>query len=171
MANEPFFTSISWLTFASNILGQAPLTEELVFRACMIPILLSGGFKPITVIFLCPILFSLGKFNASHFSKWNHPTILHKSLCMYPHLFLTGHDLMLPYTFFFLKFVTFPLIHRNRENIARVWAWDFLFLCHVKRPPDLYIYTNIVCVCVYIWKYVWNEVMSLQYLDLVLVVY
>ncbi|KAL0338617.1 UNVERIFIED_CONTAM: CAAX prenyl protease 2 [Sesamum angustifolium] len=38
----------------------APLTEELVFRACMIPLLLCGGFSTYTVIFLCPIFFSLG---------------------------------------------------------------------------------------------------------------
>ncbi|KAM7254853.1 hypothetical protein ACFE04_020094 [Oxalis oulophora] len=38
----------------------APLTEELVFRACMIPLLLCGGFRIYTVIFLCPVFFSLG---------------------------------------------------------------------------------------------------------------
>ncbi|KAF5823826.1 putative CAAX prenyl protease 2 [Helianthus annuus] len=39
----------------------APLTEELVFRACMISLLLCGGFKAYTVILLSPVLFSLGK--------------------------------------------------------------------------------------------------------------
>ncbi|KAF9599382.1 hypothetical protein IFM89_036868 [Coptis chinensis] len=38
----------------------APLTEELVFRACMIPLLLCGGFKTYTIIFLSPVFFSLG---------------------------------------------------------------------------------------------------------------
>ncbi|KAL8152925.1 hypothetical protein V2J09_010685 [Rumex salicifolius] len=41
----------------------APLTEELVFRACMIPLLLCGGFKPQNVIFLSPIFFSLAHLN------------------------------------------------------------------------------------------------------------
>ncbi|KAJ0798870.1 putative CAAX prenyl protease 2 [Helianthus annuus] len=41
--------------------SQAPLTEELVFRACMISLLLCGGFKAYTVILLSPVLFSLGK--------------------------------------------------------------------------------------------------------------
>ncbi|KAL0410092.1 UNVERIFIED_CONTAM: CAAX prenyl protease 2 [Sesamum latifolium] len=41
----------------------APLTEELVFRACMIPLLLCGGFSTYTVIFLCPIFFSLAHLN------------------------------------------------------------------------------------------------------------
>ncbi|KAL8263354.1 hypothetical protein R6Q59_024703 [Mikania micrantha] len=40
-----------------------PLTEELVFRACMISLLLCGGFKPYTVILLSPVLFSLAHLN------------------------------------------------------------------------------------------------------------
>ncbi|KAL3628299.1 hypothetical protein CASFOL_027345 [Castilleja foliolosa] len=41
----------------------APVTEELVFRACMIPLLLCGGFSTYTVIFLSPIFFSLAHLN------------------------------------------------------------------------------------------------------------
>ncbi|XP_057850900.1 CAAX prenyl protease 2 isoform X2 [Cryptomeria japonica] len=41
----------------------APLTEELVFRACMIPLLLCGGFKPYSIVFLCPLFFSLAHLN------------------------------------------------------------------------------------------------------------
>ncbi|XP_068663206.1 CAAX prenyl protease 2 isoform X2 [Aristolochia californica] len=41
----------------------APLTEELVFRACMIPLLLCGGFKTYHIIFLSPIFFSLAHLN------------------------------------------------------------------------------------------------------------
>ncbi|PWZ16614.1 CAAX prenyl protease 2 [Zea mays] len=41
----------------------APFTEELVFRACMIPLLLCGGFKMSTIIFLSPIFFSLAGTN------------------------------------------------------------------------------------------------------------
>ncbi|XP_061963812.1 CAAX prenyl protease 2 isoform X1 [Populus nigra] len=53
---------------ASNVLAWrsyvvAPLTEELVFRACMIPLLLCGGFEIYIVILLCPILFSLAHLN------------------------------------------------------------------------------------------------------------
>ncbi|XP_042055268.1 CAAX prenyl protease 2-like isoform X3 [Salvia splendens] len=43
--------------------SQAPLTEELVFRACMIPLLLCGGFSTYTVIFICPVFFSLAHLN------------------------------------------------------------------------------------------------------------
>ncbi|XP_073043476.1 CAAX prenyl protease 2-like [Primulina eburnea] len=41
----------------------APLTEELVFRACMIPLLLCGGFSTYIVVFLCPTFFSLAHLN------------------------------------------------------------------------------------------------------------
>ncbi|KAG9458987.1 hypothetical protein H6P81_003495 [Aristolochia fimbriata] len=41
----------------------APLTEELVFRACMIPLLLCGGYKTYNIIFLSPIFFSLAHLN------------------------------------------------------------------------------------------------------------
>ncbi|KAL0374890.1 UNVERIFIED_CONTAM: CAAX prenyl protease 2 [Sesamum radiatum] len=61
---------IDWvLSLISNVSSWrnyfvAPLTEELVFRACMIPLLLCGGFSTYTVIFLCPIFFSLGHLTA-----------------------------------------------------------------------------------------------------------
>jgi prenyl protein peptidase len=53
---------------ATNVLAWrnfvvAPLTEELVFRACMIPLLLCGGFEISSVIFLCPVFFSLAHLN------------------------------------------------------------------------------------------------------------
>ncbi|XP_038701469.1 CAAX prenyl protease 2-like isoform X2 [Tripterygium wilfordii] len=60
---------IDWIDFiAHNILAWrnyvvAPLTEELVFRACMIPLLLCGGFRISSVIFLCPTFFSLAHLN------------------------------------------------------------------------------------------------------------
>ncbi|XP_022868904.1 CAAX prenyl protease 2 isoform X2 [Olea europaea var. sylvestris] len=56
------------LSMASNVscwrnYFVAPLTEELVFRACMISLLLCGGFSTYTVIFLCPVFFSLAHLN------------------------------------------------------------------------------------------------------------
>ncbi|CAA6663724.1 unnamed protein product [Spirodela intermedia] len=41
----------------------APVTEEIVFRACMIPLLLCGGFKTLSIIFFSPIFFSLAHLN------------------------------------------------------------------------------------------------------------
>ncbi|KAK9734276.1 hypothetical protein RND81_04G128100 [Saponaria officinalis] len=56
------------LSLPSNIsawrnLVVAPITEELVFRACMIPLLLCSGFNPRTIVFLCPVFFSLSHLN------------------------------------------------------------------------------------------------------------
>ncbi|CAH9078993.1 unnamed protein product [Cuscuta epithymum] len=58
----------SVFSIASNVSAWrnyfvAPLTEELVFRACMIPLLSCGGFNMYTVVFLCPIFFSLAHLN------------------------------------------------------------------------------------------------------------
>lgn len=39
----------------------APLTEELVFRACMLPMLVPCA-GPFTAIFTCPLFFGVGKF-------------------------------------------------------------------------------------------------------------
>ncbi|WVZ71953.1 hypothetical protein U9M48_020480 [Paspalum notatum var. saurae] len=41
----------------------APFTEELVFRACMIPLLLCGGFKTSSITFFSPVFFSLAHLN------------------------------------------------------------------------------------------------------------
>ncbi|KAL5229486.1 hypothetical protein ABZP36_028262 [Zizania latifolia] len=41
----------------------APVTEELVFRACMVPLLLCGGFKMYNIIFMTPVFFSLAHLN------------------------------------------------------------------------------------------------------------
>ncbi|KAH9617470.1 hypothetical protein KSS87_010057, partial [Heliosperma pusillum] len=65
---SPCFSLEAIRFFASNIaawrnLVVAPITEELVFRACMIPLLLCGGFKPETTVFLCPLFFSLAHLN------------------------------------------------------------------------------------------------------------
>ncbi|XP_078440762.1 farnesylated protein-converting enzyme 2 isoform X1 [Wolffia australiana] len=41
----------------------APVTEEIVFRACMIPLLLCAGFKNTNILFFSPIFFSLAHLN------------------------------------------------------------------------------------------------------------
>lgn len=45
----------------------APFTEELVFRACMIPLLLCSGFQTQNIIFFGPIFFSLAHLH--HFME------------------------------------------------------------------------------------------------------
>ncbi|KAF5737460.1 CAAX prenyl protease 2 [Tripterygium wilfordii] len=60
---------IGWIDFVAHDVSAwrnyvvAPVTEELVFRACMIPLLLCRGFRISSVIFLCPTFFSLAHLN------------------------------------------------------------------------------------------------------------
>ncbi|XP_042053762.1 CAAX prenyl protease 2-like [Salvia splendens] len=61
--------TVDWVVSTASCMSSwrnyfvAPLTEELVFRACMIPLLLCGGFSTYTVIFLCPVFFSFAHMN------------------------------------------------------------------------------------------------------------
>ncbi|KAK1323699.1 CAAX prenyl protease 2 [Acorus calamus] len=50
---------LSCNVFAWRTYIVAPLTEEIVFRSCMIPLLLCGGFKTYKIIFFSPVFFSL----------------------------------------------------------------------------------------------------------------
>ncbi|KAL6574987.1 hypothetical protein OROMI_012272 [Orobanche minor] len=64
-----FLNIIDWIVSVSSSLSSwrnyvvAPVTEELVFRGCMIPLLLCGGFSTYRLIFLCPVFFSLAHLN------------------------------------------------------------------------------------------------------------
>ena len=40
---------------------QAPLTEEFIFRACMLPLLVPSLGEGLA-IFICPLLFGVGKY-------------------------------------------------------------------------------------------------------------
>lgn len=42
------------------MLFQAPITEEFIYRACMIPLLVPS-FGLMGAIFICPLLFGVGK--------------------------------------------------------------------------------------------------------------
>ncbi|VAH18376.1 unnamed protein product [Triticum turgidum subsp. durum] len=61
---------------------MAPFTEELVFRACMIPLLLCGGFKMYNIIFLSPIFFSLGvQLGYTVIFGWFLGSVIHLTAC------------------------------------------------------------------------------------------
>uniref|UniRef100_A0A452YXC5 intramembrane prenyl-peptidase Rce1 n=1 Tax=Aegilops tauschii subsp. strangulata TaxID=200361 RepID=A0A452YXC5_AEGTS len=85
----------------------APFTEELVFRACMIPLLLCGGFKMYNIIFLSPIFFSLAHLN--------HLFELHQQGCNFMRsLLIVG--VQLGYTVIFGWYAAFLFIRTGPTN-------------------------------------------------------
>ncbi|CAL9235736.1 unnamed protein product [Arabidopsis halleri] len=128
-----FFQTIpaSVLTGASNVsvwrnFIVAPVTEELVFRACMIPLLLCGGFRIYTAIFLCPVLFSLAHLN--HFREMyirHNRSYLRASLIV---------GLQLGYTVIFGAYASFLFI-RTGHLAAPLFAHIF---CNYMGLPVLY---------------------------------
>ncbi|XP_059463116.1 CAAX prenyl protease 2 isoform X2 [Corylus avellana] len=157
---QNFLASI--VSVASNVLAWrsyvvAPLTEELVFRACMIPLLLCGGFKPYTVIRLCPIFFSLAHLNhlMEFYSKKNYSwiktslavglqlgyTVIFGSYASFL-LIRTGHLLAPLVAHAFCNFMGLPVLFSRRNGIVSVaflaGMVGFLWLLFPMTRPDLY---------------------------------
>ncbi|XVE75991.1 hypothetical protein DITRI_Ditri12bG0136700 [Diplodiscus trichospermus] len=119
-------------SLASNILFWrnfvvAPLTEELLFRACMIPLLLCGGFKAYNVIFLCPTFFSLAHLNhmTEIYSRHNY-SLLKASMVI---------GLQLGYTVIFGSYASF-LFMRTGNLLAPLVAHVF---CNYMGLPVLFV--------------------------------
>ncbi|XP_054819753.1 CAAX prenyl protease 2 isoform X2 [Prosopis cineraria] len=123
-------------TILSNVLVWrtcivAPLTEELVFRACMIPLLLCGGLKIYSVILLCPVFFSLAHLN--HFMeiyyKQNYSIIKASQVI----------GLQLGYTVIFGSYASFLFIRTGWVSVAVVMGLvAFFYLLLPATSPDLY---------------------------------
>ncbi|KAK7858952.1 caax prenyl protease 2 [Quercus suber] len=133
------------ISVASNVSAWrnffvAPLTEELVFRACMIPLLLCGGFKPYTAIRLCPIFFSLAHLNhlMEFYSKQNFSLIK---------TFMVA-GLQLGYTVIFGSYASFLYIRTGMVSVAFVAGMvGFLWLLFPMTHPDLYNDRSDSCKC------------------------
>ncbi|XP_048225919.1 CAAX prenyl protease 2 isoform X2 [Ricinus communis] len=120
--NLLFQNFITWMfSTASNVLVWrnyvvAPLTEELVFRACMIPLLLCGGLKISAIIFLCPVLFSL-----AHLNHWMEIYIRHNYSLLKASMVV---GLQLGYTVVFGSYASFLYI-RTGHLLAPLVAHIF----------------------------------------------
>ncbi|XP_052173359.1 CAAX prenyl protease 2 isoform X2 [Diospyros lotus] len=124
-------------SIASNIAAWrnyfvAPLTEELVFRACMIPLLLCGGFGTYSVIFFCPILFSLAHLN--HFLEF----YFQQNCSLVKASMVAG--LQLGYTVIFGSYASFLFV-RTGHLIAPLVAHVF---CNCMNLPVLYSQRNVM---------------------------
>lgn len=158
---------------ASNILAWrnflvAPLTEELVFRACMIPLLLCGGFKINTIIFLCPVFFSLAHLNhlmeiysAQNFSLLKASMIVGLQLgytvvfgWYASFLFIrTGHLAAPLIAHIFCNYMGLPVLFaRNRGLVSVAFVAGmaaFLWLLFPITRPDLYNDRTNNCRCLH----------------------
>lgn len=161
-----------WIfSMASNILAWrnyvvAPVTEELVFRGCMIPLLLCGGFSAYTAVFLCPILFSLAHLN--HFlecySKQNRNlfgammkvgfqllyTVVFGSYASF--LFVrTGHLSGPLISHMFCNYMGLPVIFSRRSGMVTLGfiagLLGFMWLLFPLTSPHLYNYRTDACKC------------------------
>ncbi|KAH9738282.1 CAAX prenyl protease 2 [Citrus sinensis] len=134
---------------ASNILAWrnfvvAPLTEELVFRACMIPLLLCGGFKINTIIFLCPVFFSLGlQLGYTVVFGWYASFLFIR----------TGHLAAPLIAHIFCNYMGLPVVFaRNRGLVSVAFVAGmvaFLWLLFPITRPDLYNDRTNNCRCLH----------------------
>lgn len=159
------------ISVASNVSAWrnfvvAPLTEELVFRACMIPLLLCGGFKPYTAIRLCPIFFSLAHLNhlMEFYSKQNFSliktfmvvglqlgyTVIFGSYASFLYI-RTGHLLAPLVAHIFCNFMGLPKLYSQRNGMVSVafvaGMVGFLWLLFPMTHPDLYNDRSDSCKC------------------------
>ncbi|KAI3852567.1 hypothetical protein MKX03_019988 [Papaver bracteatum] len=158
-------------SLTSNVLAWrnyvvAPLTEEVVFRACMIPLLLCGGFKPYTIIFFSPIFFSLAHLN--HFLELyfqQNYTFLKASLIVglqlgYTVLFgsyasflfiRTGHLIAPVVAHVFCNIMGLPMLSSQRKGLsiaATVAGFlGFIWFLFPATNPNLYNYRTDNCLC------------------------
>ncbi|XP_016436921.1 CAAX prenyl protease 2 isoform X1 [Nicotiana tabacum] len=143
----------------------APLTEELVFRACMIPLLLCGGFSTYTVVFLCPIFFSLAHLNhlleyAQRSGSWPKAfavvgfqlgyTVIFGSYASF--LFVrTGHLTAPLVAHIFCNYMGIPIIISRRTGMVTVASvaglLGFLWLLFPLTTPHLYNAITDNCMC------------------------
>jgi hypothetical protein len=49
------------LPLTLRVATQAPVVEEVLFRGCLAPVLLAGGFSTTAVVFATPVFFGLGE--------------------------------------------------------------------------------------------------------------
>ncbi|XP_024024782.1 CAAX prenyl protease 2 [Morus notabilis] len=158
--------SVAYSVLAWRNYVVAPLTEELVFRACMIPLLLCGGFKINTIIFLGPVFFSLSHLNhlMEVYNRQNYNlikaalavalqlgyTLVFGSYASF--LFIrTGHLLAPLVAHICCNYMGLPVLFSRSKGIVSVaflaGLLGFLWLLFPMTNPDLYNDRTSNCRC------------------------
>ncbi|KAF8539766.1 hypothetical protein BDD12DRAFT_917278 [Trichophaea hybrida] len=65
---------VNWVDWRNYVI--APLTEEIVFRACMVPLQVVAGVSPTAIIFLTPLVFGIAHFHHAYEFLLNYPGCL-----------------------------------------------------------------------------------------------
>ncbi|KAA8516708.1 hypothetical protein F0562_016786 [Nyssa sinensis] len=163
---------IDWMfSIGSNVSAWrnyfvAPLTEELVFRACMIPLLLCGGFRTYSVVFFCPIFFSLAHLNhLFEFYTQQNCSLLKAFMVVglqvgytvvfgwyASFLFIrTGHLIAPLVAHIFCNIMGLPVLYSRRKGIVSVTfiagMIGFLWLLFPLTHPDMYNGRTENCRC------------------------
>ncbi|XP_031499811.1 CAAX prenyl protease 2 isoform X4 [Nymphaea colorata] len=147
LVDDAHFVVLNILAWRNYVV--APITEELVFRACMIPLLLCAGFKAYSIIFLSPIFFSLGmQLGYTVMFGW------YASF-----LFLrTGHLIAPIVAHIFCNMMGLPIVFPNTQKAFvfssfLIGCGTFFILLFPATSPDLYNSNTKHCRC-------WHEFCS-----------
>ncbi|KAI4370180.1 hypothetical protein MLD38_018554 [Melastoma candidum] len=155
------YNVMTWRNFV-----VAPVTEELVFRACMLPLLLCGGFRKYTAIFMCPVFFSLAHLN--HFMEIYFQqncqlvkalmviglqlgyTVVFGSYASFLYL-RTGHILAPLVAHVFCNYMGLPVLFSRRRGLVSLafvmGLISFIWLLFPMTRPDLYNFQTSNCRC------------------------
>ncbi|KAI9746578.1 MAG: hypothetical protein M1818_000291 [Claussenomyces sp. TS43310] len=105
----------SWIGYRNLIAG--PITEEILFRSCAIPLFILSRASPSTIIFLTPLIFGLAHIHHFYEFRITHP---HNPLLAS----ITRSLFQLSYTTLFGAYATF-LYLRTGSLLAVVLAHSF----------------------------------------------
>mmetsp|Transcript_28723 Transcript_28723/g.35289 ORF Transcript_28723/g.35289 Transcript_28723/m.35289 type:complete len:359 (+) Transcript_28723:155-1231(+) len=118
----------SWTATTARDYFIAPLTEELIFRSSMIPLLLSSGLDRVTTILLAPVFFSLSHIHLAYGDIKEGVSL---------HDIAINYSLQLFYTYTFGAFVSFIFI-RTGHFVAVLIIHS---LCNLNGLPKINIFS------------------------------
>lgn len=118
---EPLISAERWALIRNLIV--APLSEEAVFRGCMVPVLLASGMRPLQVVWIAPLFFGT--------AHCHHAWLVYKQGVPPPKVLLTTL-FQFSYTTLFGAYSSFAFI-RTSSIVAITVSHAF---CNLMGLPD-----------------------------------